>query len=218
MIPLIVTAELANGFSSSDDWSPSLDGMLAYWALREQLGEEEWALGCTGARELVEPDLPLRREQYGDDWWWVCSSPIVAAAGQYETWFHRRFDLGAATAHLPETTKSVLTAGGPYKVYRNRAMLTHARAVVWHCVGEAEEIRRLLRRCANVGFGHTKGLGVVREWRVEAGGDADVARFHRPLPVAFAAAHGIAGVTAEYGIRPPGRAPEHRRTCVLPHG
>lgn len=217
MIPLLVTAELANGYSAADPWSPALDGILAYWALREQLGEEEFALGMSGARPLLDPVLPLGRETHGDDWWWQCSSPIVDPAGEFVWWFHRRFDDAQAARHLPEGTRGILTAGGPYKVYRNRRTMRIARAVQWHCLGDAPEITRLLARCAQIGFGHTKGLGVVRGWRVEPGGDADIARFHRPLPVGFAAQHGISGIAHEYGIRPPGRAPEHRRQCVMPH-
>lgn len=215
MIPLLVVAELANGYSAADPWSPSLDGILAYWALRETLGEEAFALGMTGHRPLVEAELPLAREQYGGDWWWVCSSPIVDARGRFDRHFHRRFDLGAAVERVPERTRTVLTAGGPYKAYRNRRTLTVAREIVWHCVGDRDEIARLLARCGQIGFGHTKGWGAVRAWRVKAGGDEDLARFHRPLPEAFAAAHGIAGPVLDWGVRPPGRTPEHRRRCVM---
>src|SRR5690606_41719173 len=55
--PLTVTAHLATAYSSVDSWSPSLDGILAYWWLREQLGDEEFALGMSGHR-------PLRSEEH----------------------------------------------------------------------------------------------------------------------------------------------------------
>lgn len=217
--PLIVTAELANGYASADPWSPGLDGILAYWALREQLGEEEFALGMTGHRSLVEPDLPLARD--GDDarWWWVCSSPeAVGVAARFVRWEHRRFDLDAATRHVEERVRSVLVGGGPYKNYRNRRLGVVCRALTWRCVGEAREIERLLRRCDNIGAGHTHGWGVVRRWRVEPGAaeDGERARNDRPLPVEIAAARGVFGPQWEWGIRPPGRAPEHRALCVMP--
>src|SRR5690606_581961 len=50
MQPLVVTAYLANAFASPDPWSPALEGILAYWWLRETLGEEEFALGMSGQR------------------------------------------------------------------------------------------------------------------------------------------------------------------------
>lgn len=219
MIPLIVRAELANGYLATDPWSPSLDGILAYWALRAMLGEEEFALGMTGHRPLVEPALPLAREEWGGDWWWVCSSPEPErAAGRFERWEHRRFDLAPAVDYAEERVRSVLVKGGPYKVYRNRRTGLACRALIWRCVGDRDGVMDLLARCGNVGGGHAHGWGVVRRWTVEAGTaeDGERARFERPLPAGFAVEHRVEGMVLDWGIRPPGRAPELRRRCVMP--
>ena len=214
--PLVVTAYLATAYSAADAWSPSLDGILAYWWLREHLGEEEFALGTTGHRPLVEPDLPLGREEHEGLWWWQASAPIVPVVRRAVRHVHRRFDDGIGLRFLPEGTRKVLTSAGPYKSYRHPRTLHVAPYVRWHCIGEAEEIRRLLRRCTHIGFGHTRGFGQVARWEVTPGGDPARARFHRPLPVAFAGAHGITGMEMVWGIRPPGRAPEHQVLCVMP--
>lgn len=214
--PLIVTAHLANSFSRSDPYSPSLEGILAYWSLREQLGEEEFALGMTGHRPFIEAELPLGRETFGDDWWWQCSSPLVEVVTTATRYVHRRFDAGRAASRVPETVRTVLTAGGPYKVYRMPHTLFVAESLIWHCIGDAAEIERLLRRCGNVGYGHTKGYGQVRRWTVEPGGDAELARFHRPLSAAFADLHHIDGPHLRWGLRPPGRRPEVQARCVMP--
>lgn len=216
MEPLLVTAYLATAYSVSDPWSPALDGILAYWALREQLGEEEFALGMTGHRPLVEPDLPLGREEHDGLWWWQCSAPLVELVTTATRHVHRRFDDQHAYERVPESVRTVLTAGGPYKVYRTPHTLRVAPALTWHCLGEADPIRRLLTRCDNVGYGHSKGYGQVSRWEVTSGGDPDLARFQRPLPHSFAHAHGIAGAVMRWGIRPPGRAPEHQVLCVMP--
>lgn len=214
--PLTVTAHLATAYSSVDSWSPSLDGILAYWWLREQLGDEEFALGMSGHRPLVEPELPLGREEHDGLSWWQCSSPIAPVVQRAVRHFHRRFDDAHAYRYLPDSTKKILTSAGPYKAYRHPRTLHVAPYVQWHCIGDADAIRRLLRRCVNIGFGHTKGYGQVTHWEIEPGGNPDLARFHRPLPVAFAAAHGITGMELVWGIRPPGRAPEHQVLCVMP--
>ena len=39
MKPLRIVARLSQGYSAADVWSPALEGILAYWALREQRGE-----------------------------------------------------------------------------------------------------------------------------------------------------------------------------------
>ena len=42
MQSLTVTAHLMTGFASKFDWSPSLDGILAWVVQRERLGVEEF--------------------------------------------------------------------------------------------------------------------------------------------------------------------------------
>ena len=214
--PLIITAHMGNAYSAADPWSPSIDGILAYWALREQHGEEWLALGMAGHREIVEAELPLARDEHGDWWWWQCSSPLVEVERRFVQFHHRRFDDLAAATYLPERTKKILTAGGPYKTSRTGKTRHLTHEIVWHVVGDAAEIERLLRRCHSIGFGHSRGYGQVRGWMVAADGDADIARFHRPLPEGFASQHGIVGSVMRWGIRPPGRHPAFQAMCVMP--
>lgn len=214
-VPMLVSAHLAQGYVTSDPWSPALDGILAYWALREQLGEEEFALGGTGYRPLVEAELPLAREQFGDAWWWCVSSPIEPGGARqvFERWYHRRFDDDRAVRYLPAKTTRIETAAGPYKNYRNRALARLVPRLVWAAIGDSGEVERLLRRCTSIGQGLARGWGVVTRWEVEPAGEAarELALTHRPLPVGVPGAQGI---ELEWGIRPPGRA--HRIACVMP--
>ena len=221
MTPLLVTAYTPSGFACSDPWSPSLDGLLAYWLLREQLGEEEFALGMSGQRPLVTPnDLPLELVRHDDQWWWACSSPIVERHGEFLHYYHRRFDAMQAERFLL-TGKSgrILTRAGPYKAYRlvNRVVVTPQ--VQWHCIGDEVEIRRLLRLCRFIGAGSTRGLGMVMRWEIRSeGANERLARYGRPLPVDYAHEHDIDGPLLEWGIRPPGRLLENRCLCVMPGG
>jgi CRISPR type IV-associated protein Csf3 len=216
MEPLIITAHLATGVVMPDPWSPSLDGILAYWAAREVLGEEEFALGTSGHRELVEIDLPLAREEYGDWWWWQVSSPLITPAERSRRAIHRRFDDAYAYERVPETVKRVETKGGPYKLARIERTVTHAPSISWHCVGDEGEIRRLLRYCANVGWGHTRGYGAVWRWDIEPGEVYESARHQRPLPAEYAERVGLDGARLVWGIRPPGRDPRVQTLCVMP--
>lgn len=219
MEPLLVTARLAQGYSSSDPWSPSLDAILAYWRLREVLGEEEFVLGMTGHRQLVVADLPLARESWGDWWWWQCSSPLPVGGGEvgrFERHYHRRFDDAQAYRYAPEGTRAVMTAAGPYKAFRHRRQVVICEAVQWHAIGDASEVRRLLRRCDYIGHGIGRGWGEVVEWSVEPGGDERLARHHRPLPYGYAVEHGLRGAPLEWGLVPPGRDPRSRTLCVMP--
>lgn len=214
MEPLLVTARLATAYTANDPWSPSLDGLLAYWQLREQLGEEEFALGSTGHREVIDAALPLGREAHGDWWWWQCSAPLAEVRAEFMRYTHRRFDDQYAATMVQ--ARKVETGAGPYKAYRMGHTMRVTDALHWHCIGDAAGIRRLLRLCGTIGRGHTHGYGEVREWLVEPGGDKEMARFHRPLPVEFAMKHGRSGPALQWGLRPPARAPERQTLCVMP--
>lgn len=218
MVPLIVTAHLRAAYVASDPWSPSLDGILAYWALREQLGEEEFSLGMSGHRSLVVATLPLGKEEHDGDWWWQCSMPLAAPVARFHRYTRRRFDLGHAMERVGERVNGVETKGGPFKASSTRETAAVVPCVSWHCMGEATEIERLLRRCRNIGRGSTHGGGEVLRWEVTPGGEPELARFQRPLPVGFALAHDRTGAVLDWGIVPPGRDPRHRRRCVMPHG
>lgn len=215
--PLVVTAHLVNAYEG-DDLSPSLDGILAYWLLQEQLGEEEFAMGFTGHRALIDPELPLGKETFGSLWWWQCSSPISQIKQEFLSFTHRRFDDEYAYERVPNA-KRVETKAGAYKAYRNGHRRRLVKQITWHCLGDATEIRRLLRRCSTIGKGHTHGYGQldpVTPWTVEPGGDASLARFYRPLPVMFAEQHQVTGPFMLWGVRPPGRLPENQALCVIP--
>lgn len=214
--PLRVVAWTPAGFGSADNWSPSLDAVLASVVLREQLGEEAYALGGTGHLPVIDADLPLGRETHGDWWWWQCSAPIVASVGEHRRYFHRRFDLAEAAEHC--IVKRVETKAGPYKAYRNTVRLVLTPAITWHVVGDLEAVRTLLSRVVSVGAKIGQGCGRVTRWVVTADGDEDLARFHRPLPIEFAGQHGRTGVPLRWGIRPPGRHPEHQTLCIMPRG
>lgn len=222
MIPLVVTAHLQQGFVATDPWSPSLDGILAAMVLQEELGPEEYALGSSGGRGWSSPDLPLEQDGAGDDWWWCASSPLVGEAIQHDAWYHRRYDFAQAIDRVDEKTRRVQVQGGPYKAYRNRETITIPidRQVLWAAIGERDEIIRLLRRCTVVGKGGAHGRGIVLGWDVREADDPDrtatLARNHRPLPVETALDRGLTGPVLRWGIRPPGRAPEHQRQCVMP--
>lgn len=219
-VPFSVTAHLPAGYSASDPWSPSLEGLLAYWMLREQLGEEAFALGSIGVdpmRVIGPDDLPLAVDRHEEAWWWVASSPIVASVARFPRWFHRRFDLAEAATYTAEAARTVNVKGGQFKNYRIRREVVLTPTLTWHAMGDPDEVRRLLRRCTHIGYGGAKGYGEVARWEVAAdGADESLARTYRPLPAEAATLRGIGGIPMRWGIRPPGRLPEHQILCMMP--
>lgn len=216
--PVIVTAHLANGFAHNDPWSPSIDGVLGYWALREKLGDEQFACQQidSSAMRPVE-GLPLGVERHGDWWWYQASAPIYQGRTEFLRYFHRRFDMQHAERYMKPKKGRVDIKCGPFKVYRLSAKITVCDRVEWHCIGDLGEIERLLRRCSAIGYKIGAGNGWVLHWEVRAGGDPNLARYFRPLPVEFADLHGIGGIRLEWGIRPPVRIRENQTLCIMPN-
>lgn len=214
MRPLKVTANLCNGFVAMDNWSPMLDGILAYWKLRRE--DPDGFLTRQARSDLMVPveGLPLKRIEQGDLWWWACSFPIYRLHQQHKTYFHRRFD-DQYERFMPDGTKTVLTSAGPYKAYRKSLLFRVTQAVEWHCVGDEVTIRDLLRHCHHIGAKPSQGYGRVREWKIDPG-DEKIALFCRPLPKAYAEKHRIDGPLMRWGIRPPGRIEANQTLCVMP--
>lgn len=220
MTPLIIRAHLVNGFVSSDPWSPTIDGILAWSLMRQRMGEG-FMLACwdDSAMRPIE-GLPLGVERHGDLWWYQASAPIYDAVGEHQFYWHRRFDAQLAERYvIPRKTGRVETKAGPYKAFRLSALVHLCRAVEWHVIGDPDAIRSLLRPVTHIGARASMGCGRVRSWEVDYdGGDEHRARFYRPLPVDFASAHGVEGPQIYWGIRPPARLRENCMVCVMPEG
>ena len=215
MRPILVIAHLVNGYVSTDPYGPTLDGLLAAALMRERLGDEyELSAMRPSAMTAVE-GLPLLRVEHEGLWWYACSAPTAEVALRERKHFHRRFDDHAAVDLLP-AVKRVADTAGPYKAYRLSRIRTVTPALTWHAVGDADEVRRLLNRVPAIGGARGSGHGEVAEWIVEPGGDEQVARTRRPLPVAFARLLGLDGPVMLAGIRPPARLPCNTVECVVP--
>lgn len=217
MEPLVVRAVTPDGFAASDPWSPALDAILAHQVVYGRLGGERFALASAHTAEMAPVEgLPLEVERDGAWWWYQASSPIYEARAVERPHYHRRFDADLAARFGPSALGRVPTSAGPYKSSRLTVLERKCPSVTWHTIGDEREIRRLLARVTAVGAKVGSGYGRVARWTVETGGDPDLARFHRPLPVEFAARVGRGGDCMDWGIRPPGRLPANQTLCVMP--
>ncbi len=214
MKPLTVTAELANGYITTDPWSPSLDAILAWAALKREYGAD--LLNRDPGRDgVTEVELPLLRLGEGDDWYYACSSPIPSSGLEHIGYTHKRFDDQLAPYYLePPRRRTVNTASGRYKNYRMPHSRVVAASVTWHCVGEEGPIEELLADIEAIGKRRGSGHGRVVRWDVGPGTEETerLAREHRPVP-------GVEGLLMlDWGIRSPGWLVENRRMCRMPCG
>lgn len=221
MEALQIIAHTPAGFASSDPWSPSIDGILAYWHVHEQMGDEAFALG-QGRTDLMAPvtGLPVERVEWQDWWWYAVSAPLYQAEGMYQRYYHRRFDADQERylEMAGRSSSRVQVNAGPYKNYRRSILIQQTPSVLWHVVGDAAETLRLLNRCTHIGHKTAQGCGRVARWEITPDGDASLPYHYRPVPVAYAEHHGLpTDVLMHWGLRPPGRLPENQCLCVMPH-
>lgn len=214
MQTLRVTAYLYNGFTSRFPWAPSIDGILAWSERRAALGVDVFTMQQQDlCAQVPNENLPLERIESDGWWWYACSNPLYTAPVRAR-FLHKRFN-------MPESEKwtdagKVETTKGPLKNYRMLHELRVTQRVDWHCIGDAAAIESLLRPVTAIGGKLGAGYGRVRKWTVTPDGDETLARLHRPLPVEYARAHGIEGLTLVWGIRTPQRLPENQTLCVIP--
>ena len=219
MTPLHVTAHLYSGFANTDPWSPSLDGILAYWYLKERTDPDLFAIGATTDAMLIPVEgLPLEVVRHGDWWWYAVSSPVYAPAATVRRHQHRRFDeQHERYLDLEGKSGKIQTASGSFKNYRRTIQQHITNQVDWYAVGDQAEVERLLRYATAVGYKTAAGYGRVRRWEVVELDDVDDRAYrHRPLPVGYAAEIAVTGQTMRWGIRPPGRIEANNTLCVMP--
>lgn len=220
MIPFIVRAHLVNGYVTNDPWAPAVDGIIAYAAKMLEHGPEKFALTATRTSEMLPVEgLPLHVIAHDGLWWYAASCPIADVIGRERKYYNRRFDDFQATDRLPQT-KKVLTAAGPHKAGRMHEQRILARHVDWHCLGDPDACMRLLDTLPDpsIGAGRGRGHGRVARWEILPGDGetVDLAMYHRPLPVSYAAEKGVHGPVVLAGFRPPARIPQNNARCVMP--
>jgi CRISPR type IV-associated protein Csf3 len=210
----LITAITPSGYAASDPWSPSLDGIAAYRLMQNRLGPEfAFSQGVPGKLVTVD-DLPIEKTEYGDLWWYQVSAPIPAQKGKKVFYTHRRFDALHAEKNMAGGGK-IMTAAGPFKNARTAIETVLTPSVSWHVItDDVGALLELLSPVTHIGRLANAGYGRVTEWLIKHGGNPDLARYHRPVPVAYADKKNIAGLKMTWGLVPPGRI--NRVDCVCP--
>lgn len=217
MEPIKITAKV-NSFMASDPWTPSIDSIIAYWSLFEKLGAEEFHLAAS-RRDLLTPinELPLERFEWGDHWWWKCSSPVYEVSQENIKNIHRRYDRHEAETYMKPKKGNIPVQAGPYKNFRGSYKQIITDSVNWFVVGDQSEIERLLKRCTNIGAKTGAGHGLVKEWIIEKDHEATLKWARRPTPLKYMkGSHIETPNVLDWAYKPPFRLPENKTLCAMP--
>ena len=120
------------------------------------------------------------------------------------------------TGFLNEKVKRIDAQRGKFKAYHIKMWYRFANYIDWYCVGNPEEICKLLQFCTNIGKNGGEGWGQVKNWEVtEWPEDWSIRGFGgklmRNVPLAKQTDRGIL-----YGLRPSYWEPKNQFYCKMP--
>lgn len=216
MRPLRVTAFMSDGRVASSDGRFPLDSVLAYAWMAEHHPDRVW-FNYAASDQSIDPDLSdaLERRGEGEDWCWACSLGQYRRVQEFIEFIHKRTDQAAAERYIDfgKRRGKIDTSAGPYKNWRLPVIVQLIPSVEWYCVGDADEVRRLLRHITHIGGHRGKGYGLVREWTVEPW--PEDWSVYGPEGQLMRAVPDPAG-TEMCGIRPPYWSMRNQRMCRVP--
>ncbi len=235
LAPMRIRARLAAGLAHAGPWGIALDGLLAgeVWAAEK---ERQLSLGRIPLRAMDsdEPppdlELPLARcEPEDGPWHWAatCARPPQPPQRIDIHMWTGRVDsrsLEQAAAALP---KIISSRQGRYRARRMPLLVTPCSEVVWHAVGDIDEVTRLLTPIRSIGKKRTSGEGQVLDWTITDAPDLDeltAAHLHpdgtlgRTTPASCRGqfADVVDGGRGTAGIRPPYMHPSRQLELYLP--
>ncbi len=158
---LLVKFEMSTPFSTMD--YIRLDGLLAYFALRELLGDDFYNI-----RDYEEPiDSPLPLEKCKNDsgqWWWACSFGVSSSAAESITrWKKRWDDENDDLVDFGNKLARVNHKAAHFKAYDMPLVIKLAKEIIFCCRGNLEEVENLLAGCRHIGKKRSQGYGQVRK-------------------------------------------------------
>lgn len=224
-VPFAVTAVLQQGLVWDRFYGLALDGILA--AVSRRVGVPAGIPGSLidgglSAVEVAEWPLPLARCVDGSDsdWHWACGhgQPLDGDGSPVEPGppdVHRlstRPDERRAPSVAVRLPADLGGRRGRFRPRLRPVLVTPARLVRWHAVGDPERVLGLLGAVPAVGGRRGAGEGAVLRWGVAVSEPGDAFGWvhrawdgapSRPMPIACAEEAGVSFVRQRAGLRPP---------------
>jgi CRISPR type IV-associated protein Csf3 len=224
MESLRIRANMENGFYTNDIWSPSIDGIMSFFKMKNVLGDSFYDyMGRNDDSEFAEKeiDLPLKRTEYNGLWWYNCSIPLYKTINESKKFYHRRFD-DQYERYIDGKIKKVNISSGTFKNFRMKIIKILTKYIDWYVIGDKRGIEYLLSECNFVGKKYSQGMGKVISWEVKEIDDNNnkYAEELRPLPLKYANDNqkliNKDHTCLMWGIHPPFRLKDNQTTCIMP--
>ena len=179
--PLVIGAELVTPIIHAERDRTHLDSILSFAALTNHPVES-----MHGPSGVSAVPLPLELAWVSQDGLplWACTPllPVGATLAAKEYW-HKRYP--THRAEFGQKLNAVTTAGR-WKEYRTPVATQHVSSLHAMCIGNREEIERLLSVVTHIGKKGSMGYGRVARWSViPAEHTLDDVLSLRPVPVSY---------------------------------
>ncbi len=211
---LKITCNLINGVATTDGYLP-LDGILASLWMRENRPDLYYNTVVT---EIIHADLPLKRIDNGNGWYYACSFAEVEWQGGETHHWHKR---NTSLEQMRYVGKGELNlAQGKTKAYRMPLFISHAKTLTWYAVGDATWLTERLPMVTSIGKKRNTGHGMVANWQVEIiEQDYNLSKdskLMRSVPRTELPPKTLNFRLGSYGLRPPYWHYENQAVVALP--
>ena len=210
MKALKVTAHLHHSFHTNNEWTPALDGILAYQHLLKKLGSQQFNNDIANNKQTTVDDMPISKNDAGE-WFYHCSFPIFSQRKSVKKQHYKRFNVDESQ-YLQCKTKALQTTKGIHKNWTYSRNLIVTDKIEWHIIADKEWLQETLINVSHIGGNRKTGNGRVVKWDITSG-DSKIAKKFRAIPVDLLVQPNT--VTTEWGIRPSVRLPENRFICSM---
>lgn len=169
MANLKITAYLSNSIAVSDNWSPSLEGLLTYRLLDEYnlLSANPTPEQVQESQDFIYQNLPLSLNTLNGESYWCCSSPCYVIKSEHVDRFRKRWDMHDTNLNWGKRKPQFKTSEGAEKSYDLPLYSRLASSLSWYCVGDKIGIQHLLESVTNIQKKRSYGNGDVREWTID---------------------------------------------------
>lgn len=221
MKPLRVTAYLSTPLAVTDDWSPSLDALLIKLLLDERgLATSNPTPDNVAANQpIIDASMPINKGEIGSDWYWQTSSPCYLYDGEQIPVIHRRWDCQEQHMDWHGKRRKWSTSEGHTKGWTVLLPERNTERIDWYCVGDSDEILRLLEFCT--GLGKKRRTQVARWFATDIDEDWHLWRngaLMRPVPTQLLQQSPPSILIRRWAWRPPTHMPENMAKCAMPIG
>lgn len=223
MQPIKITAEMLSPIAVTDDWSPSLDAVIAYFVLEKHklLSPQPSIKEIKKNYQILEAEIPLRNVNYGGISCWMISSPCYFYFSEQAERIRKRWDYQEHRLNWGKRKAKTDTSQGPEKSYDLPIFLRNPASITWYGVGDIKKVRSLLPNCTSLGKKRSVGNGQVRKWTVEAIAEDwhlwKDGMLMRPYPLELMPKdRPVDMAIREWGLGQPSWHPDFKRMCAMP--